>query len=98
MTCVMAVACQVFLPCACVVKSYQNFACSANIPGNRANHEYALHLLQTCNGHIKVIELSICFSLFVLMYFDICPFNLSMYSFYKFTVKQAILIMMSSRR
>jgi len=37
-----------------LVKSYQNFACSANIPGIRANHEYALHLLQTCNGHIKV--------------------------------------------
>jgi len=37
-----------------VVKSYQNFACSANIPGIRANHEYALHLLQTCNGRIKV--------------------------------------------
>ena len=37
-----------------VVKSYQNFACSANIPGKRGRHEYALHLLQTCNGHIKV--------------------------------------------
>ena len=42
-----------FLSCVDVVKSYQNFACSANI-GNRGKHEYALHLLQTCNGHIKV--------------------------------------------
>jgi len=45
--------CKFFL-CVDVVKSYQNFACSANIPGNRGNHEYALHLLQMCNGHIKV--------------------------------------------
>ena len=47
-----------------VVKSYQNFACSANIPGNRGNHEYALHLLQTCNGHIKVSHN---------MFYTLCP-------------------------
>jgi hypothetical protein len=37
------------------VLNYQNFACSAALPGSGTNREYALHLLQMCNGRIKVV-------------------------------------------
>lgn len=32
---------------------YQDFACCAAIPGNGTNKEFALHLLQLCNGDVK---------------------------------------------
>lgn len=36
------------------VQYYQDFACCAAVPGNGANKEYALHLLQITGGDIKV--------------------------------------------